>query len=104
MHSSTTLEYITVLEYTTKFSTVDLQLYTSAKFSLFSGEIFIAIFIVIFILLSWLKRNLGRCQAPSSGGPSKIKIRTSPWHKADLALCHGEVRILIFDDPAELEA
>ena len=34
-------------------------------------------------------------------GSSKIKIRTSSWHKAQLALYHDEVRILIFDDPAE---
>jgi hypothetical protein len=33
----------------------------------------------------------------------KIKIRTSSRHKAQLALWRGEVRILIFDDPAELE-
>ena len=46
----------------------------------------------------------GRCQASSSAGSSKIKIRTSPWHKAKSALCHDEVRILIFDDPAELDA
>jgi hypothetical protein len=35
-----------------KLTNLGLQLYTSAKFSLSSGEIFIAIFIVIFILLS----------------------------------------------------
>ena len=46
----------------------------------------------------------GRCQASSSAGSSKIKIRTSLWHKATSALCHDEVRILIFDGPAELEA
>ena len=34
-------------------------------------------------------------------GSSKIKIRTSSWHKTQLALYHDEVRILIFDDPAE---
>jgi hypothetical protein len=47
----------------------------------------------------------GRCGFSSSEGSSKIKIRTSSWHKAqlDLDLCHDEVRILIFDDPAELE-
>jgi hypothetical protein len=32
---------------------------------------------------------------------SKVKIRTSSWHKAQLALCHDEVLILIFDDPTE---
>ena len=48
--------------------------------------------------------DLGRCDVSCSAESSKIKIRTSSWHKADLALCHGEVRILIFDDPAELEA
>jgi hypothetical protein len=46
----------------------------------------------------------GRCQAFRSAGSSKIKIRTSPWHKDKSALCHGEVRILVFDGPAELEA
>jgi hypothetical protein len=38
---------------------------------------------------------------------SKIKIRTSLRHKANLALdinaCRNEVRIWIFDDPAEQE-
>jgi hypothetical protein len=34
-------------------------------------------------------------------GHLKIKIRTSSRHKAQLALCLDEVRILIFDDPAE---
>ena len=34
---------------------------------------------------------------------SKIKIRTSSCNKAQLALLHDEVRILIFDDPAEQE-
>ena len=33
---------------------------------------------------------------------SKIKIRTSLANKAQLALLANEVRILIFDDPAEL--
>ena len=47
--------------------------------------------------------DLGRCPLYSSAGSSKIKIRTSSWHKAQLALCHDEVRILIFDDPAENE-
>ena len=32
---------------------------------------------------------------------SKIKIRTSSCSKANIALLHDEVRILIFDDPAE---
>jgi hypothetical protein len=44
----------------------------------------------------------GRCRFASSAGSSKIKIRTSSRHKAQLALCLDEVRILIFDDPAEL--
>jgi hypothetical protein len=44
----------------------------------------------------------GRCQSYSSAGSSKIKIRTSSCSKAKLALLHDEVRILIFDDPAEL--
>jgi hypothetical protein len=43
-----------------------------------------------------------RCDCFSSAGSSKIKIRTSSsWHKFRLALCHDEVRILIFDDTAE---
>ena len=42
-----------------------------------------------------------RCACFSSAGSSKIKIRTSSWHKFRLALCHDEVRILIFDDTAE---
>ena len=45
----------------------------------------------------------GRCVSYSSAGSSKIKIRTSLRHKANLALCRNEVRILIFYDPAELE-
>ena len=36
-------------------------------------------------------------------GSSKIKIRTSSHHKANCALWRDEIRILIFDDPAELE-
>jgi hypothetical protein len=39
----------------------------------------------------------------SSAGSSKIKTRTSSCSKANLALLHDEVQILIFDDPAELE-
>ena len=46
---------------------------------------------------------MGRCGFSSSAGSWKIKIRTSSLHKANGALCHDEVRILIFDDPAELE-
>ena len=38
-----------------------------------------------------------------SAGSSKIKIQTSSRHKANLALWRDEVRILIFDDPAEQE-
>jgi hypothetical protein len=45
----------------------------------------------------------GRCNLYRSVGSSKIKIRISSWHKAKLALCHGEVRILIFDYRAEQE-
>jgi len=44
----------------------------------------------------------GRCPLSFSAGSSKIKIRTSSRHKANLALWRDEVRILIFDDPAEL--
>ena len=37
--------------------------------------------------------------------PTRRLGRHEPaWHKDKSALCHGEVRILIFDDPAELEA
>jgi hypothetical protein len=45
----------------------------------------------------------GRCPLSFSAGSSKIKIRTSSRHKANLALWREEVRILIFDDPAENE-
>ena len=45
----------------------------------------------------------GRCPLSFSAGSSKIKIRTSSRHKANLALWRDEVRILIFDDPAENE-
>jgi hypothetical protein len=58
------------------------------------------------ILSSWAKRNSGRCGSSSSEGSSKIKIRTPSWHRANcnlFDLCHDEVRILIFDNPAELE-
>jgi hypothetical protein len=44
----------------------------------------------------------GRFRLYSSAGSSKIKIRTSSPYKAQLALYGGEVRILIFDDLAEL--
>jgi hypothetical protein len=46
----------------------------------------------------------GRCPLSFTAGSSKIKIRTSSRNKAQLALLHDEVRISIFDDPAELEA
>ena len=46
----------------------------------------------------------GRCRSYSSAGSSKIKIRTSSRNKLNLALLRDEVRILIFDDPAELES
>ena len=44
----------------------------------------------------------GRCRSYSSARSSKIKIRTSSCNKANLASLQDEVRILIFDDPAEL--
>jgi hypothetical protein len=44
----------------------------------------------------------GRCNVASSAGSSKFKIRTSSRNKAQLALLRDKVRILIFDDPAEL--
>ena len=42
---------------------------------------------------SWVEQN-------SRHYYRKIKIRTSSWHEGNLNLCHDEVRILIFDDPA----
>jgi hypothetical protein len=45
----------------------------------------------------------GRCRLSCSAGSSKTKIRTSSRHKPNLALGRDEVRILIFDDPAEQE-
>ena len=50
-----------------------------------------------------LDPDRGRCTLSFSAGSSKIKIRTSSRHKARLALWREEVRILIFDDPAENE-
>ena len=50
-----------------------------------------------------LPSNSGRCPLSFSAGSSKIKIRTSSRYKAKLALYGDEVRILIFDDPAESE-
>ena len=47
--------------------------------------------------------NPGRYEFFSLVGSSKIKIRTSSPYKANLALYGDEVRILIFDDPAELQ-
>jgi hypothetical protein len=47
-------------------------------------------------------RALVRAIGYSSAGSSKIKIRTTSPYKAQLALYGDEVRILIFDDPAEL--
>jgi hypothetical protein len=44
----------------------------------------------------------GHCGFYTSAGSSKIKIWTSSCSKANLALLHAEVKILIFDDPAEL--
>jgi hypothetical protein len=44
----------------------------------------------------------GDCRSYSSARSSKIKIRTSSPYKAKVALYGDEVRILIFDDPAEL--
>ena len=43
----------------------------------------------------------GRCRSYSSARSSKIKIRTSSCSKVNLGLLHDEVRILIFDDPAQ---
>ena len=45
----------------------------------------------------------GSCSLSFLAGSSKIKIRTSSWHKFKLDICHDEVRILIFDDLAENE-
>jgi hypothetical protein len=59
--------------------------------------------VVLIILSHWAERNF-RCYPLSfSAGSSKIKIRTSSPYNANLALYGDEVRILIFDDPAELE-
>jgi hypothetical protein len=44
-----------------------------------------------------LNPDPGRCDYFSSAGSSKIKIRTSSWHKSQLALFRDEVRILIFE-------
>ena len=61
---------------------------------------------LIFVYLYWDKMSTQaglnpdprRCDVFSSAGPSKIKIRTSSWHKLKLSLCHDEAQILIFDD------
>jgi hypothetical protein len=45
----------------------------------------------------------GRYDFYRSAGSSKINLRTASRHNAQLALWRDEVRILIFDDPAELE-
>jgi hypothetical protein len=46
----------------------------------------------------------GHCLLSFSAGSSKIKIRTSSCNKAQWALLHDEVRILIFDDPPRTRA
>jgi hypothetical protein len=48
-----------------------------------------------------VKTKLGTFRRYLSAKSSKIKIRTSSWHKAKRALCHDEVRILIFDRMTE---
>ena len=50
-----------------------------------------------------LNPDPARCPTSCSAESSKIKIRTSSRHKAPLGLWLDEVRILIFDDPAEQE-
>jgi hypothetical protein len=59
--------------------------------------------IITYVLLNCEEQNLGRCPLSLSAGSSKIKIGTSSPYKANLALYGDEVRILIFDDPAENE-
>ena len=39
-----------------------------------------------------LNSDPGLCDRFSSAGSSKIKIQTSSWHKAQVALCHDDVR------------
>jgi hypothetical protein len=57
--------------------------------------------------MSWVEQNSGHYhghyQSSCSAGSSKIKIRASSCNKSQSALLHDEVRILIFDDPAEEE-
>jgi hypothetical protein len=48
-----------------------------------------------------VRTKLGTFRRYLSAKSSTIKIRTSSWHKAQLASCHDEVRILIFDDFVE---
>jgi hypothetical protein len=47
-------------------------------------------------------RDVAASTKYSSAGSSKIEIRTSSRHKANCDLRRDEVRILIFDNPAEL--
>ena len=56
------------------------------------------------VLMSWLEQNFGRCDVSCSAGSSKIKIRTLSCNKAQLALLHDEVRILIFDRMTQNQA
>ena len=53
------------------------------------------------VLLNLIEQNFGRSDVSCSAGSSKIKIRTSSCNKAQLALLHDEVRILIFDRMTE---
>ena len=56
------------------------------------------------LLTSWAAWKFGCCGFSSSAGAPKIKIRTSSHQKLiQLYGMNDEVRILIFDDPAELE-
>jgi hypothetical protein len=47
------------------------------------------------------RTKLGTFRRYLSAKSSKIKIQTSSWHRANRALFHDEVRILIFDRMTE---
>ena len=47
------------------------------------------------------KTKLRKLFPSLSAGSSQIKIMISSWHKSEWDLWNDEVRILIFDDPAE---
>jgi hypothetical protein len=54
------------------------------------------------ILYTWILKSTGLCEKHIDHKYfSKIKIRTPSCRKHERALCHDEVRILIFDGPTE---